>query len=69
MGDFARSQGESRDAGAAIRLLGLDGRTVTLGTIAKRPSFGLAAAPDNGAILYTQFDSESNELMLLEPFR
>ena len=35
----------------------------------KRPAFGLAAAPDNSQVLFTQFDSESSELVLIENFR
>ncbi len=39
------------------------------GTIGKRPSFGRAVAPADSTILYTQFDLESSELMLIENFR
>jgi eukaryotic-like serine/threonine-protein kinase len=59
----------SRAAGAEIRLLSYAGQTISLGAIGKRPSFGLAVAPDNRTILYTQFDVESSELMLIEHFR
>jgi Tol biopolymer transport system component len=45
------------------------GASTRLGITEKRPGFGLAAAPDNSAVLYTQFDSEASELVLVDNFR
>lgn len=61
---------DSMDAGAKIRFHRFrDGADVVLGTVEKRPSFGLAASPDDSAVLYSQFDQESTEVMLLERIR
>jgi Tol biopolymer transport system component/serine/threonine protein kinase len=43
--------------------------TTPLAPFEKRPAFGLAAAPDDSAVLFTQFDSESSELVLVDNFR
>jgi dipeptidyl aminopeptidase/acylaminoacyl peptidase len=40
-----------------------------LGPLGKRTSFGVALSPDERALLYTQYDQESTELMLTERFR
>jgi Tol biopolymer transport system component len=40
----------------------------TLTALEKRPAFGLTAAQDNSSVLYTQFDSESSELVMIENF-
>jgi Tol biopolymer transport system component len=44
-------------------------RNTRMAMIEKRPAFGLAAALDNSAVLYSQFDAESTELVLIENFR
>jgi dipeptidyl aminopeptidase/acylaminoacyl peptidase len=54
-------------AGAKIRLHRFsDGADLVLGTVEKRPSFGLTVSPDDRTILYSQFDQELTELMLLD---
>ena len=45
------------------------GPPTTLAQLEKRSAFGLAAAPDSGAILYTQTDTEASELVLIENFK
>ncbi|MBZ5585543.1 MAG: DUF5050 domain-containing protein [Acidobacteriia bacterium] len=61
---------DSAQAGGKVRLLRFsDGRDVALGSLEKRESFGLAASPDDRAVLYTQFDQESTELVLVNRFR
>jgi hypothetical protein len=39
-----------------------------LGTPEKRVSFGVSASPDNRVVLFTRFDQESTELMLVDKF-
>ena len=57
-------------AGARILLHPFDGAVETLlGTLEKRTSFGVAVSPDERTLLYTQYDQESTELMLVDRFR
>ena len=61
---------DSGQAGAKLRLMRFsDGRDIVLGAVEKRVSFGLAASPDDTAVLYSQFDQESTELVLVDRFR
>ncbi|HYW47635.1 MAG TPA: LpqB family beta-propeller domain-containing protein [Bryobacteraceae bacterium] len=58
---------DSDRAGAKLLLRRFAGGSDTvLGTLEKRVSFGLSASPDNRAVLYTRYDQESTELMLVE---
>ena len=45
-----------------------DGSDTVLETLEKRPSFGVAVSPLDGTILFTQYDVDANELMLVESF-
>ncbi|MBK9090961.1 MAG: PD40 domain-containing protein [Holophagales bacterium] len=57
-------------AGARILLHPFGGSAETLlGTLEKRTSFGVTVAPDERTLLYTQYDQESTELMLVDRFR
>ena len=57
-------------AGARILLHPFGGSVETLlGTLEKRTSFGIAVSPDERTLLYTQYDQESTELMLVDRFR
>jgi Tol biopolymer transport system component len=61
---------DSPRAGAKLRLLRFsDGSDTVLGALEKRVSFGVAASPDNRAVLYTEYDQESTELMLMDRFQ
>lgn len=61
---------DSAQPGAHLRFLRFsDGRDTVLATLEKRPSFGVAVSPLDGAVLYTQYDLDSHELMLVESFR
>ena len=61
---------DSGRAGAKIRFFRFgDGSDSVLATVEKRPSFGVAVSPVDGSILYTQFDVDAHELMLVESFR
>ncbi len=46
-----------------------DGSDTVLATLEKRPSFGVTVSPLDGTVLFTQFDVDANELMLVESFR
>ncbi len=46
-----------------------DGSDTLLYTLEKRSGFGLAAAPDDSAVLFTSYDVDTSELMYVERFR
>ena len=46
-----------------------DGSNTLLHTLERRSGFGLAAAPDDSAVLYTSYDVDTSELMYVERFR
>ena len=46
-----------------------DGSDTLLYTLEKRTGFGLAAAPDDSAVLFTSYDVDTSELMYVERFR
>ena len=46
-----------------------DGSNTLLHTLERRSGFGLAAAPDDSAVLFTSYDVDTSELMYVEKFR
>ena len=46
-----------------------DGNDTLLLRFDKRSGFGLAAAPDDSAVIYTVYDVDATELMYVEKFR
>jgi Tol biopolymer transport system component len=53
--------------GGAVRFRRFeDGSDVVLLKLEKRPSFGLAACPDDSCVLFSQFDVDASEIMLAE---
>ncbi|HSE96846.1 MAG TPA: protein kinase, partial [Blastocatellia bacterium] len=60
---------ESSD-GTSIQFLNFaDGKIRTIATLAKRVFLGLTISPDGRSLLYTQWDQEGFDLMLVESFR
>jgi Tol biopolymer transport system component len=58
---------DSPNAGARLTFRrSSDGSATVLATLAKRPSFGVAACPDDTCVLFTQLDVDASELMLAE---
>ena len=54
---------------AEVRFLNFaGGPPVPIAPLEKQPTFGLAAAPDNRTVLYSQVDAEASELVLIENF-
>jgi Tol biopolymer transport system component len=61
---------DGASAGARLRYFRFSDRgDAVLATLEKRPAFGVAACPDDSCVLYTQFDVDVNELMLVEKLR
>ncbi|MBK9090085.1 MAG: hypothetical protein IPL90_13945 [Holophagales bacterium] len=60
----------SESPGAELRYHRFADRSDTLLlTLEKRPGFGLAACPDDSAVIYTVYDVDATELMYVESFR